>query len=1169
MSLLALTLLGSFQALRDGTAITQFRGEKVRALLAYLAVESARPHTRAGLCGLLWPEHGDAAALQNLSQSLGRLRTAIGDGAGSSVLLATRHTIQWNEQSGAAVDVTSLLRLARSGVPAALEQAASLYHGPFLPGFSLPGCPEFDEWLLLTREQCERTALAALETLAELHTAAGNYPAAESAARRMLVLDPWRETAHRQLMTALAGAGRRAAALTQYDAWAQLLADELAFTPDAATTALYAVIKDGTWQPLVSAAPTMPAGGPGSAAAPATPSYGSALPLALSTMLGRERELAHISELLQPAGERMVTVVGAGGVGKTRLALAAAHRLHDSGVGVCWIPLAGIGGHPASDGRSDAETTAQLATAIAEALDVSLAGYSAVTTQVVNAVRAQSLVLVLDNLEHLLAATPWLLELLQRAPNLRLLITSRERLNVDAEVLLPLDGLHLPLDDDDPRAADFSGVQLFVQRATRIAPTLSGYANDLSAVVRLCRLLEGVPLAIELAAHWVAHYRIGDIADAVVENIGFLTTNRREYPERQRSLRAVFGYSWQLLSAMEQQVLARMSVFRGSFSRHAAQVVAQTSVAVLAALVDKSLLRQAGIGHYAVHELLRQFAAEHLAAAADDRLATRTRHAAYYLDFVAAREARLARDEPREAAAELRGEFDNIRHAWTWAVEQHQLGALDTCACSWWQFCFLTGLWSEGERAFGLAVERLAVCGAGAGAVEPARDEDRRVLSKLLAYYAAILNVPSRYGEALASAQHAVAMAQASGSAEGEAIGLYAWAKALVRAGQLQQARDRMQRALERTQAYLGRYPSLESLGIVEWQALVWLQAINARLGDYAAAMRFGTQALDRCRARHRRFGEVSCLGNRAAVARETHDLVAARRDFELALRLSPTVSFRWGEAINRLELGDVVRQQGEYGLALELTERALRILQEIGDGVEEARAAAYLGQLYCYLGDHDRADTWFAQFLRGTEAIDAPEVVGDGLMSLALFMGETGDAERALSYAEQAWRLAQGVASPYTQARAQLVLAHAQAALGLPGAAATYEQVLARYETLANADLVAEPRSGLAAVALAQGDLHAALAQVEVVLDLLAVRPFVGVDEPFAIYLTCYRVLQANHDPRATALLDTAYQRLQEYAGQIGDEPLRRSFLERVPVHRELVRAAMARAHDALQVRG
>src|SRR5262249_12315989 len=241
MATISLTFLGSFQVLRDGAPVTRFRGDKVRALLAYLATEAERPHERATLAALLWPDQGDELALRNLAQALVRLREALG--VSDDLLHITRQALQWRG-AAAEVDVAEFARLARSTETADLAQAADLYGGEFLAGFGLPDCEAFEEWLLLTREQLAQQALTALHTLAEQHLAAGRFDQAAAAARRRLELDPWREDADRQLMRALAGTGDRGAALAAYARCRQVLQDDLGVEPDDATRALYEQIRD-------------------------------------------------------------------------------------------------------------------------------------------------------------------------------------------------------------------------------------------------------------------------------------------------------------------------------------------------------------------------------------------------------------------------------------------------------------------------------------------------------------------------------------------------------------------------------------------------------------------------------------------------------------------------------------------------------------------------------------------------------------------------------------------------------------------------------------------------------------------------------------------------------------------------------------------------------------
>ncbi len=475
-----------------------------------------------------------------------------------------------------------------------------------------------------------------------------------------------------------------------------LLAD-LGVEPDAATTALAAHIRHE--QTNVSAA------------AP-SPNPSSTLPAPLTVLVGREEELTQLGQLLRGQA-RLVTLLGPGGVGKTRLALAAATSLRDAfAAGACWVPLAGL----SATGDAAAQTDG-LAGTILAALGMSAGGQRAPADELCEVLRERALLLVLDNCEHLGVVGPLVAELLAAAPGLRVLATSRERLSVSGEELLILGGLPVP-DEQAEEVLHAAAVQLFVARAQRQVRSFGEDAATLLGVARLCRLLEGMPLGIELAAHWIGEYTPDEIATALRSDLAFLEARDRQIPDRHRSLRAVFDYSWRLLPGHEQQALARLSVFAGGFDRAAALAVAETRSATLAALVDKSLLRRLGVGRYSMHELLRQFAAQQLTAA-DERTAVEARHGTYYLGFVAARGRRLGRDQPREAAAEIQAEIDNVHQAWNWAVAETRTTELAQAAYGWWQFCLLTGRDPESRRTFGLAAARLRSALEGASIDSP------------------------------------------------------------------------------------------------------------------------------------------------------------------------------------------------------------------------------------------------------------------------------------------------------------------------------------------------------------------------------------------------------------------------------------------------------------------
>lgn len=649
-----LNLLGTWQVQANGTSVTHFRGEKVRALLAYLAVESDRPHARARLAGLLWPELPDDLAGRNLSQALVRLRTALGvrPGMDGDPLWATRQDVQWRPELGF-VDVTEFSRLSISTERGDLERAAALYRGEFLAGFGLRDSEAFEEWLLVTRERLKEVALGVLHVLAERALGAGRAIDAVATARRQLRLDPWRETAHRQLMQALATTGDRAGALAAYARCCAVLRAELDAAPDEETRRLAARIEAGDV--------TQGASAPASSSAASDTRN---LPAPLTALVGREGELARLAELLD-GGTRLVTVVGAGGVGKTRLALAAAWALRSrSPDRVWWVALAGL-----QPGQDPVLERATIADAIAAALDLTFTGRQAPLEELA-ALGGSASMLTLDGCEHLPEVTEVVRSLLQAAPQVRILATSRAPLGLEGETLLPLQGLPVPA-GEEAQPARYAGVQLFLQRAARLTPGWGQEPAQLAGAVRLCRLLEGLPLGIELAAQWVGHYDPDEIGAGLQADLAFLRSRSLDVPDRQRSLRAAFAYAWQLLSVEEQRGLARVSVFRGSFDRPSAQAVAGVRSTTLVALADKSLVEQAGVGHYRLHELLRQFAAERLAERGETE-ALRDRHLAHYLALAEQAAPELIGPHQAVWMARLEHDRDDLRAALGWAREHEQ-----------------------------------------------------------------------------------------------------------------------------------------------------------------------------------------------------------------------------------------------------------------------------------------------------------------------------------------------------------------------------------------------------------------------------------------------------------------------------------------------------------------
>jgi predicted ATPase len=701
------------QVTLDGNPVTAFKSDKARALLAYLVVEAERPQRRERLAGLLWPDAPERRARTNLRRALANLRQAISDHeADPPFLHITRQTLQFNRASDAWVDVLAFNGCleAEDSTPQTIqrwEEGTALYRGAFLEGFSLPDSPAFEEWALLQVEHLRRGALLAQGRLADYYEGLEDYERALVYARRAVELEPWEEQAQRQLMRLLALGGQRGPALAQYRACRRALEEELGVEPQAETTALYQQI-------LVGAV------GPGHRQPEALPHN---LPTPLTPFVGRRKELEEVQDRLRDPGCRLLTLVGPGGIGKSRLALKAARQLVDAGSrqtafpqGVYYAPLVAVDG---AEG---------LVPAIATALRFHFSGESSANPgqreasepkeQLLNYVRGRRLLLVLDNFEHLLdGATGLVIDLLRAAPGVKLLITSRAALQLQAEWIYPLAGMSYPVDHEVettyPDLERYSAVALFTHAGQRVCSEFA-LGQEWQATVRICQLVEGVPLALELAAAGLKALPAGRIASEIEQGLGILSSPWQDVEPRHRSMRAVFEHSWKLLPAAERVVLQRLAVLRGGFGVSAAATVAGASRPLLAGLVEKSLLRMTPGGRYQMHELLRQYALERLQEDGGEEAATRKRHSAYYARFLQKRGQALQGSGQQAALAELDLEIENARAAWEWAAGQGQVARLEQALEGLCLFYSERGRPAEGEAACRLAADRLWVVARGA-----------------------------------------------------------------------------------------------------------------------------------------------------------------------------------------------------------------------------------------------------------------------------------------------------------------------------------------------------------------------------------------------------------------------------------------------------------------------
>ncbi|MBN1886956.1 MAG: tetratricopeptide repeat protein, partial [Thermoflexales bacterium] len=888
-----------------------------------------------------------------------------------------------------------------------------LYRGDCLSGFNLNSLP-FQEWLSRERERLHRLAMESFYHLASSYEQSGDYKQARHYAQRQLDLEPWCEEAHRQLMAALALGGQRSAALAQYETCCRVLAQELGVAPGEETQALYEHIR---------------AGDLGRAGLPP-----HNLPAQLTRFVGRKTELDQIAERLNDPGCRWLTLVGPGGIGKTRLALAAGRQVAAHFPDGAWfIPLVDV-----HQGSGD-ELHGRLAAAIAGAMGITFAGQDSSKVQLFRILRSKQALLILDNFEHLPGGVNFIVELLKRAPEIVVLVTSRTRLNAQAECILPIRGLSVPPQDDDPAAATYSSVELFIERARFV---LGSFAPDLTQVVQVCRLVQGLPLGIELASAWVEHMPLAEIVANLGQGLDFLSTTQRDVPARHQRLRAVLESSWRLLSEAEQHSLAQLAVFCGDFDRAAALVVAETELAELASLVNKSLLQHSAPERYALHALLRQFAAEKL-----DSLpvlsGARDRHSRFYLAFVSQRAAALEGSDPQPATAEIQAELPNIRQAWQWTISQLGLNSLDLytslitaltqCTEGLRHFYTFKGMIQEGEGGFRAAaghVQNVAQGLKGRHFPPEHLAASLQVLSRLLAAQGHFLAAMGDYAAALTALQEAsLALEEASVAWPGHdlaeraglsvnlghlysRVGDYALAAQHLKAGlaMARHARDPRleitalnrlaqvaceQGAYDTAQGYLDEVltlarerddrtsvaSALSMLGSIAWRWGKLEQAEKCCLESLAIYKEMGNQY------------EISRVLNILGILAILQEHYAqARQYYEEGLAMARDMGDRQAMADMLNNLGYLNHHYMEsFESARQYYQESLSIGREIGHRAGAASTLSNLGQLYISLGEHAAAWECLREALSESAAIGALPLTLDALVGVARWQAENG----------------------------------------------------------------------------------------------------------------------------------------------------------------------------------
>ena len=706
------------------------------------------------------------------------------------------------------------------------------------------------------------------------------------------------------------------------------------------------------------------------------------IPIQSTLLVGRDSELAAMERLLNDPQCRLLTLTGMGGIGKTRLAIEFTTRQQSAfPAGVFYVPLAPI------------VSTEAIVPAIADGFGFIFSGPNEPKEQLFNYIAMrlkQSVLLVLDNLEHLLVqslleekqgAVELISEFLQRLPNVKILTTSRERLNLQGEWTYELHGLAVPPREFSGKLENYSAVTLFLQGASRVKANFELTEIEQLALIKICQLLDGTPLAIELAAAWVGVLSCQEIAQEIGSNIDFLTTSMRDVPERHRSLRATFNHSWKLLSDQERDVLSRLSIFHGGFGRSAAVEVACATLPLLASLVSKSLVRRVENGRYDLHEVIRQYASSYLEEDQARCHETCDLHSEYYLTFASEYERKLKSASQQAAMREMSLELDNLRTAWDWGIKHEKFVSIGKAVRSFGWFFEVSGLIRDGidqlellvqtlsdklrdrqmDKAFGTALVQQGLLYFRTGQFLHAQElydksltilrsvNEPALLADALIFNGTLRHLNGEYHDAKALIEEGLACAQAANDQWFTAYGIYNLGHVDSLMGEYQKGYELMQEGLN-----------------------LWRE-----LGD-PHSISLGLNFLVDTQLALKRYDE-------------------AKISMQESIALCEQTKNRWGMGTAYRYLGLATLAEGQYIKAQGYFQKSLEIFGEYFEGWDIALSLAYLGDAKMLSGDINEArKIYLRAFQIALDAHSTP-IALDSLLGLARLQAEAGKIEHAL----------------------------------------------------------------------------------------------------------------------------------------------------------------------------
>jgi predicted ATPase/DNA-binding SARP family transcriptional activator/Tfp pilus assembly protein PilF len=941
---LRIRMLGPFEIEWDESASNPivWSRKQTQVLLKILLTERGRIFTDDQLVESLFPNLEFESALANLKKRISELRKILEPnrqrGQESQYVLRVGEGYLFSKECDCWMDIeqfetehlSAQESFERERWSTAIEQfgnAIELWRGEFLED------EPYEDWAILFRDHWRQRYLELLEAKAECHIRLGEYEQVVRLSQDLLKKAPTREPAYALNMRALAYLGRVDEAEKTFDLCVKALQEELAVEPSRELDELINQIQGGELSEPATAVPNN-------------------LPEPRTRFVGRERELQDIHDLLNKEESRLLTLIGPGGIGKTRLALKVAAECAESHIdGVYFVPLAPVG------------SSKEIIPAIAESVNFSFAGREDPSQQLRVFLREKKIFLVLDNFEHLLDGATVIGDLLAHAPQLNVLATSREKLNLQGETLYDLQGLLVPpLEHSRNGVAKYSAVQLFLECAKRANPKFKLIEESKPQICRICDLVAGMPLAIELAAAWLQTISLDEIAEEIEKSIAFLETNLRDVPARHRSIQVVFESTWERLSEREQVVFMNLSVFRGGFTREASQEVARASISDLMRMLNKSLIYRQPSGRYEVHELLRQFGEQRLVENGEaDQIYKH--HLSFLLTLTEHAEPELRGSDAESWIHRIESEHDNVKAALTRALDGIDIEIGAQLAGAMGIFWELRSFFTEGRIWFDQFLSH--------------REELPSAINAKILYWHGFLAIrQGDFAEAQELLDMSIELYQQIEDSQQIARLYYTLAGLNVEKADFDACTRYAERALEcfrELQDKVGVADSLNMLGIVARNqsryesanetleesvalfgelgnlnrsaaAMSNLGFVKTRLGLYQEAHDILEESLEI----DRKFGNtnrmLNTMTNMGVLMRAQSDTSGSLKIYEEILQLADDLGNKYVMANVLQNMGEVNLSMGNLDVAESLTERSLQLARDTGSKKVEALALCNLG---------------------------------------------------------------------------------------------------------------------------------------------------------------------------------------------------------------------------------